>query len=190
MEKNNVKQFVEKPPLKEAKKYAKSRNFFWNSGVFCFTAQTIIEEIEKHFPKLLFAVKESTGPFGAGSNNYLELIPEKFALVPEASIDCAVMERSKKIKMIECDFGWSDVGSWNSISKLASTDSNGNSIKGNALIHKASDCHVESSDKQVMVIGANNLVVVNSKDGILVIDKDSMVDVKEAYKKLRNNLLN
>ncbi len=121
------------------------------------------------------------------ANNYLELDPKTFALVPEGSIDCVVMEKSKEIKMIECNFGWSDIGSWRSLSKLSSTDSNGNSIKGNAIIHKTSDCHVESSDKQVIVIGVNNLVVVNTKDGILVIDKDSIGDIKEAYKKLRSN---
>jgi len=183
---SNVKRFVEKPSRKTAENYINNGNFFWNSGIFCFTAQTLLDEMEKHCPEILRTAQNCMKDSIINSDNQLNLNSETFALIPENSIDYALMEKSQNIKMIACDIGWNDIGTWDSFSKLSNIDSNGNSIKGNALLHKSSGCHVETNDKKIMVVGASNLVIVNTNEGTLVIDKNNTDDIKEAYKKLQN----
>src|SRR5690606_7262788 len=135
---NAVLRFVEKPGLEKAKEYVASGRYFWNSGMFCFAAGTLIREMEQHCPAILSAVRacmeQSRKAEGKGFSQ-VELDPETFDPVPDDSIDYAVMEKSGNVAVVPCSIGWSDIGSWSALGDLSEPDAQGNRIEGEALLH-------------------------------------------------------
>jgi mannose-1-phosphate guanylyltransferase len=168
---NRVLSFREKPDSATARNFIESGNFLWNSGMFCFKAGVYLQELEKFEPEIY---QTSVKTFGATSSEFL---PEAETMrIPSKSIDYAVMERSDKIKVVKADFGWSDLGSFESIWEH---------WEGQGETHRfiENNC-VVGSTKHVEFLGVNDLVLVETNDAILVLAKKSSQDVKKIYEKL------
>ena len=135
---NIVKRFVEKPSLDKAKEYVASGHYLWNSGMFCFQAGVMLREMQQHCPDILAAtrncVAQSRSAEGKGFSQ-LELDASLFSLVPDVSIDYAVMEKSANVAVVPCKIGWSDIGSWAALGDLTPPDEHGNRVEGEAMLH-------------------------------------------------------
>ncbi|MES2978757.1 MAG: mannose-1-phosphate guanylyltransferase/mannose-6-phosphate isomerase [Pseudomonadota bacterium] len=185
---NTVTRFVEKPDFETAKQYLATGGYFWNSGMFCFTAGAILREMAQHCPAILEAtqacLKESTAvPVGGGYQ--VELHAPTFAKVPDDSIDYAVMEKTQAIAMVPCQIGWSDIGSWAAVGELAVADGQGNRVEGHALMHNATGCFVQSAERMVGVVGVSDLIIIDTPDALLVANRNNSQDVKQIYSQLK-----
>lgn len=185
---NRVLRFVEKPDAATAASYLQTGRFYWNSGMFCFKASTMLEEMRQHCAGILDAVQaclaQSRCAEGAGFTQ-CELAPEFFEKVPEDSIDYAVMEKSERVAVVPCDIGWSDIGSWSALGDLSAADANGNRVEGEALLHDVENCFIRSSERLVGAVGVRDLVIVDTPDALLVADKARTQDVKHLYSQLK-----
>lgn len=185
---NTVLRFVEKPTLEKAQEYLASGQFLWNSGMFCFTADTMLQQMEQHSPQILAATKACIAQSrSAGGNGFtqLELDPDTFGGVPDDSIDYAVMEKSDQVAVVPCNIGWSDIGSWTALGNLAEPDANGNRIQGDTLLHNTLNCTIHSNDRLIGTVGVENLIIIDTPDAVLVADKSCAQDVKHIYSKLK-----
>ncbi|WP_439890883.1 mannose-1-phosphate guanylyltransferase/mannose-6-phosphate isomerase [Ralstonia sp. 25C] len=186
---NAVIRFVEKPTEERAKTYVDSGRFLWNSGMFCFRAGDMLREMEAHCPEVLRAVRVCLAKSESNSDEGGDLTlldPGAFASVPEDSIDCAVMEKSRNVAVVPCELGWSDIGSWVALGNLVEPDTDGNRVEGHALLHSASNCYVQSSERLVGVLGVDNLIVVDTPDAVLVASRDRAQSVKHIYNNLKS----
>jgi len=184
-----VRRFVEKPDLETARSYCSSGRHFWNAGIFCFRAGTVLEQMEKYAPEVITAVRncvEQAQQLEGSDLLQCMLGDESFRQVPEISIDYALMEKSDAVAVVPCEIGWSDVGSWRAVSDLAIGDESGNWVEGDALLHDAANCYVRSEDRLVSVVGASNLIVVDTADALLIADKERAQDVKAVVGKLNS----
>lgn len=185
---NRVKRFVEKPNTSTAAEYLASGRFFWNSGMFCFKASAMLAEMQQHCPAILDAVRaclaQSRRAEGKGFTQS-ELDADLFGQVPEDSIDYAVMEKSTRVAVVPCDIGWSDIGSWAALGDLAAADGNGNRVEGEVLLHNVSNCSIRSDERLVGVVGVNDLIIVDTPDALLVVNKACTQDVKHVYTELK-----
>jgi len=168
---NEVLSFREKPNEETAKAFIESGHFLWNSGMFCFKAGIYLEELNKFEPAIL---ETSLSCYEGRMEG---LLPEnETMLIPSKSIDYAVMERSEKIKVVQANFGWSDLGSFESIWEH---------WEGQGEIHRFKDNNcVVGSEKHVEFLGVSNIVLVETADAILVLAKNSSQDVKKIYERL------
>ncbi|MFQ1899616.1 mannose-1-phosphate guanylyltransferase/mannose-6-phosphate isomerase [Aeromonas veronii] len=183
-----VLRFVEKPTLDKAIEYVESGRFFWNSGMFCFKASTMIAEMDLHCPEVLIATKSclyKSDSVQSKRVKHIDLDPDTFIHVPDISIDYAVMEKSGNVSVVPCDIGWSDIGSWAAISELHQADDDGNTVQGHAILHATSNCYISSEDRVIGAVGVENLVIVDTADALLVAHKESSQDVKLIYNHLK-----
>jgi mannose-1-phosphate guanylyltransferase/mannose-6-phosphate isomerase len=185
---NRVLRFVEKPSLEKAKEYLASGNFLWNSGIFCFAAGTMLEQMEKHCPAILSATRacmeQSRLATGDGFSQ-LELDAAAFKSVPDDSIDYAVMEKSDQVAVVPCNIGWSDIGSWSAVGDLTEPDCKGNRIEGEVQLHDVNNCYIQSNERMVGAVGVSNLIIVDTPDALLVVDRSRAQDVKHLYASLK-----
>lgn len=185
-----VKRFVEKPNLETAKGYLESGEYYWNSGMFCFRAGILIEEMALCAPDVSSAVDlclAGSGGMQGSSHRSLHLEPVSFAQVPDISIDFALMERSSKVATVPCDIGWSDIGSWNAMSELSPADEQGNRIEGEAILHHSNNNYVRSQRRLAALVGVDNLIIVDTPDALLVAHKDHAQDIKVITARLKKN---
>jgi mannose-1-phosphate guanylyltransferase len=184
----SVLRFVEKPSLDKAKEYIASGNYLWNSGMFCFSAGTLLREMEKYCPAILAATRtcmeKARRAEGKGFTQ-IEIAAENFDQVANDSIDCALMEKSKNVAVVQCSIGWSDIGSWRALGDLINPDADGNRIEGEALLHNVTNCYIQSNDRIVGAVGVSNLIVIDTPDALLVVDQNCAQDVKHIYAKLK-----
>ena len=185
---HEVLRFVEKPSLDKARQYLATGNFLWNSGMFCFTAGSMLREMTVHCPQILEATREclqhSRSASGEGFSQ-VEFSPEHFQSVPDDSIDYAVMEKTSNAAVVACDIGWSDIGCWRTLGDLTSPDTNNNRIYGDAVVIDSSNCTINSEDRLVGIVGVDNLVIVDTPDALLVADKHRAQEVKQIYAQLK-----
>jgi mannose-1-phosphate guanylyltransferase len=184
---NQVLRFVEKPSLKVARNYVESGRFYWNSGMFCFSAGSLLREMNAHCPDVLNTVEAclQASILTQGQNAQLELVPELFSIVPDISIDYAVMEKSSTVAVVACDIGWSDIGSWAAMSLLGEADDSGNTVEGETQLHDVHNCYIRSEDRLIAAVGVKDLVIVDTPDALLVADKSRTQDVKLLYTMLK-----
>ena len=183
-----VLRFVEKPALEKAREYVSSGRFFWNSGMFCFAAGTVIAEMERHCPAIVGAAREclerSRGAQGREADR-VELDAESFARVPDNSIDYALMEKSSSVAVVPCDIGWSDIGAWPAIGALTPADRDGNRVEGESVLHDVRDSYIRSEHRMVGAVGLSNVVIIDTPDALLVADASRAQDVKHLYARLK-----
>ena len=184
---NTVKRFVEKPDLQTAQEYVSSGRFFWNSGMFCFTAGTMLRELEQHCPTILAATRacldQSRQTEGKGFSQ-TTLDATSFKQVPADSIDYAVMEKSSNVAVVPCNIGWSDIGSWAALGDLTPPDAQGNRIRGEALLHEVSNSYIQC-ERLVGVVGLDSVVIIDTPDALLVADRQRAQDVRHIYTRLK-----
>ncbi len=185
---NKVVRFVEKPTLETAREYLESGNYLWNSGMFCFSAGTMLREMQLHCPDILSATRaclEQSRRIQGKGHIQVELEPETFGRVPDDSIDYAVMEKSRNVAVVPCNIGWSDIGSWNAIGELTAPDAHGNRIAGEVMLHDVSNCYIQGNQRIVGAIGVDNLIVIDTPDAVLVADRSRAQDVKLLFARLK-----
>lgn len=185
---NEVKRFIEKPNLELAQEYIKKDGFLWNSGMFCFTAGSILREMSIHSPLILDKVRHSMVSGSHINNMEIKLDSDAFNLVPEESIDYAVMEKSTNLAVVPCDIGWKDVGTWESLSRETSVDASGNRVKGRATLYNVSDCYIENNGQLLGVVGVKNLAIIGTKNGVLVTNKQNSDEVRNIYSQIRDDV--
>jgi mannose-1-phosphate guanylyltransferase len=179
-----VDAFVEKPSIDVAKDYLELGDYFWNSGMFLFKTSRYLEELKKHRPDIYEACQlsmEST----SRDNDFLRINELAFDACPSVSIDYAVMEKTDDAVVIPMDAGWSDIGSWSSLWNISDKDGNGNATYGDVMLHESHNCYTRTDGKLVAVIGVDDLVIVSTKDVLVVAHKDSVQDVKVAAQQLK-----
>lgn len=185
---NRVVRFVEKPDAATAATYLETGRFLWNSGMFCFKASVMLEEMRQHCPAILETVRACLARSRtAQGQGFLqcELDAEGFAAVPEDSIDYAVMEKTQRAAVVPCDIGWSDIGSWVALGDLAAPDASGNRVEGEALLHDVENCYIHSEDRLVGAVGVKDLIIVDTPDALLVTAKNRAQEVKHLYSELK-----
>lgn len=184
---NDVLRFVEKPSAETAKSYLDSGRFLWNSGMFCFAAGALIEQLQRHCPDIALSVAHchAVSPASADGRAPRELDPAAFGKVRIDSIDYAVMEKSADVAVVQCDIGWSDIGSWTALGDLAPPDGRGNRLEGSAVLHDVSGCYIRSADRIVGAVGVRDLLIIDTADALLVADRSRAQDVKHVFAELK-----
>ncbi len=174
---SEVDLFTEKPDNKKAKEMIKDKRYSWNSGIFVFKARNILEEIKNYSPEILknceICLKKSVKDL-----DFLRLDKDSFLNCENVPIDISVFEKTKKAVVIPLNCGWKDIGSWESLWDVSKKDINGNSIYGKVLIKETQDSLIRSEDKLVVSIGLENIIIVETKDAVLVAKKDSSQNLK------------
>lgn len=187
---NQVIKFVEKPSLADAQKYLASKSFLWNSGMFLFAVGDILSEIQAHCPSILNSIQNCltvSANFSQNKMHKLMLEPDSFAETPEDSIDYAVMEKSRKMAVVPCDIGWTDVGSWQALGDLIPPDQQGNRIDAETCLHDVTNCYIQSKERLIGAVGIDNLLIIDTPDALLVADKNRAQDVKHIYSELKSS---
>jgi len=181
-----VDKFVEKPSLELAQKYLDSGDYYWNSGMFLFKASRYLEELENFRPDIFEACRLSV----EGSTqdyDFLRVEENQFELCPSESIDYAVMEKTDDAVVVPLDAGWSDIGSWSSLWDISEKDGQGNSVQGDVVLQNVTDSYVRADGQLVSVIGVSNLIIVATKDAVLVADKNNVQEVNAIAKQLKSD---
>lgn len=179
-----VAQFVEKPDLDTAEQYLASGEYYWNSGMFLFKASRYLEELKEHHPNILEAC-ESAMQGSRQDLDFIRLAEEAFFLCPDDSIDYAVMEKTHDALVVPMNAGWSDVGSFSALWEVSAKDDLGNVAVGDVLTDQTSNSYIYAQNKLVSTVGVDNLVVIETKDAVLVANKDKVQDVKNIVNQLK-----
>lgn len=183
-----VARFVEKPSRDKAEAYIKTGNYVWNAGMFIFQAGAMKAALAQFAPELSKALDAFDQAAAAGDES--QAVNDLFPKLASISIDYAVMEKSQALAVIPGEFGWNDVGSWESAWNLASKDANGNHAPNHAVLVDAHGNHVldlrtaAARDRVIAIVGANDLVVVETDDGLLVMPRSRAQDVKAVVDQL------
>lgn len=177
-----IDSFKEKPSKDVAEKYLEDKDYFWNSGIFMFTAGNYLDELNIYSPKIYKRALDTLENSSASDNN-LYLNKDFFDLCPEDSIDYAVLEKTTKSVMIQCDIGWTDVGTWSSVHDVSSKDKNNNS-KSNNILSISSKNNYIYTNKLTTLLGVNDLVVVDTADALLITDHNNSQNIGEIVEAL------
>lgn len=179
-----VAAFVEKPDQQTAQQYLEEGSYLWNSGMFLFKASVYLEELAKHNPEM----SEVTQKAYSNSQQDLDFVRialEDFEHCPDDSIDYAVMEKTQRATVVPLDAEWSDVGSWSSLWECSDKDENDNVIRGNVITEQAKGCLFQGEDRLIAAVGVDDLVIVDTKDALMVASRDKAQDVKTIVNKLK-----
>lgn len=184
--------FVEKPDAVTAQRYLGTGRYYWNSGMFCFTAGTLLQAFKEHSPEVLAAAEHvmqsaqtQTQPSGKDKDKIQDMVtrfdPHAFGLQPDISIDYAIMERADNVTLIPAKFGWSDVGAWPAVALAHTADASGNTFEAQVVAVDTTNTHVQvdsHTPKIVATIGVHDLIIVDTPDALLVAHKDQAQKVK------------
>jgi len=178
-----VESFVEKPSIEVAQQYLDSGSYYWNSGMFLFKASSYLEELEKYrsdiYRACMLAMQNVTV-----DHDFLRVDKIAFEGCPSDSIDFAVMEKTKEAVVVPMDACWSDIGSWTSLWNVSEKDSDGNSLTGDVIAFDTSNSLIRSDGKLIAALGVDDLIVVSTKDSLLIAHKDRVQEVKLITDKL------
>ncbi len=182
-----VSRFVEKPSLEKAEQYLSAGNYLWNSGMFCFGARTLLEQMERWAPTVSLSAKACWDTIGNKEifDSAIEIPAGVFEGVPSISIDYALMEHSEKVVVVEGRFAWNDIGSWAAVRDLALPDSNGNRALGECIFVDSSNTFVQSEDRLVATVGLKDVMIIDTPDALLVVDANRSQDVKSVVSELK-----
>ncbi|MDA0110524.1 mannose-1-phosphate guanylyltransferase/mannose-6-phosphate isomerase [Vibrio sp. La 4.2.2] len=180
-----VDKFVEKPCLALATEYLDSGDYFWNSGMFLFRASSFIKEMHKFCNDILAASKETIS-LAKRDLDFVRFDIDSFKKCRAESIDYAVMEKTELAVVVPLDSSWNDLGSWSSVWELTPKDRDGNVSKGDVISIDSNNNYVQSDNKLVATLGVSDLVVIDTKDALLVADKARVQDVKCVVNELKD----
>ncbi len=181
---HQVARFVEKPDRVTAEQYLRSGDYLWNAGIFVFRADVMMLSFERYMPELFTALQTLTK--AVGTRSYAKVLAREFAKMPATSIDYGVAEKAKNIAVVPGRFGWSDVGSFNALPEVRSTDASGNVAEGpDTYVIDSKGCVVIGKRRAVAVVGMTDVVVVETDDAVLVLPKDKCQDVRKVVEALK-----
>lgn len=179
-----VSRFFEKPSYERAVKYVESGEFFWNSGMFAWSAEVILSAIKQYLPAMhsgLMRIQEAIG-----TKDEAAVLNEVFPRLEAISVDFGILEHATNcMVVVGSDFGWNDVGSWDAWSAHFEKDGNGNLSHGDAMIIDSKNCVVHSEKRLTAVIGADNLIIIDAGDALLVCPREHVQDVRKVVEELK-----
>lgn len=181
-----VNRFVEKPDQKTAESYLASGDYLWNSGMFMFGARRYLAELEKYRPDIL-AICQAAYDAASEDLDFTRINASLFAECPEESVDYAVMEKTGNAAVVALDAGWSDIGSWSALWDVSDKDHNGNTFAGDVIAQDTESTLVRADSRLVATVGVSDLVIIETKDALLVAHKDRVQDVKKVVERIRND---
>lgn len=181
-----IDRFVEKPERARAEEFLASGEYYWNSGMFVFSARRYLEELRRHAPDIAAACERAMG-VARRDLDFTRVDPEAFASCRSESIDYAVMEKTADAVVVPLDAGWSDVGSWSSLHEACEQDADGNVIKGDVMAEDSHNSYLYAESRLVAVVGLENHVVVETKDAVLVAPRDRVQDVKSLVARIKSS---
>ncbi len=189
-----IKNFHEKPSLEQTQLFIEQGNYLWNCGIFCFTVETLLNEFATYAPalhqQLLSCAKHLESSFLNKKSDQVKIDAGTFSTLEKISIDYAVMEKTKNSVVIPADFGWSDLGSWDSFNQLLTPDQYGNRIVGDVILQQSSQTTVyneNGSGRIIAGLGLNNLTIVDTKDALLISDNQHIQQVKQLVERLKHS---
>lgn len=182
----SVAQFVEKPDADTAQKFVASGDYSWNSGMFLFRADSYLGELKRLRPEMAEACEKAVQS-AYKDMTFCRLDEASYAACPSDSIDYAVMERTQHAVVVPADIGWNDVGSWSALSQVQDVDDDGNVLRGDVYTDAVKDSLIRAETRFVAVIGLDNVVVVETKDAVLITSKDQVQRVKNVVEHLKLN---
>ena len=174
-----VERFVEKPDLPTAEAMLAEGGYLWNSGMFLFRADRIIEELGEHEPAILEATERAFEASRSAEDGSLLPPFDLYEKIPSMPIDKAVMERATRIAVVPCDPDWTDLGSWHAIWEISNKDDDGNAIRGDVLLQGAENCLVHAESRLVACASVKDLAVIETEDAVLVVDRERSEPVKQ-----------
>ena len=179
-----IEKFVEKPDQSLAESYLEDGNYLWNSGMFVFKSDQLLNQMSIHaediFKYTLRSVQNATK-----EENFIRLEREAFLETPSNSIDYALMEKTDQGVVVNLDAGWNDVGSWASLYDIGNKDQNNNVIIGDVVALESSNSYIQSDHHMLVAIGLDNMIIVDTPDATLVSTKDKVEQVKAVVEKLK-----
>lgn len=184
-----VRRFVEKPAREIAEQFLQMGNFAWNSGMFCFTVRALLQQLRKHAPEVAQRAQATFDAPGTSRSDagQVSFDAASFKAQPNVSIDYALMEKADRVGVVPCDIGWSDIGSWKSVSEAHAADEQGNCAVGPAFLMGSRNTFVRAQDRFVAAIGVQDLVVIDTPDALLVAHKDASQQVKDVVMHLKRS---
>lgn len=180
----SVVEFVEKPNLVKAQAYLDSGEYLWNSGMFLFRAKAFLDELAAYRDDIFQAVSLAYQQ-RMEDLDFIRIDAELFSQCPAESIDFAVMELTKKAKVVPYAGDWSDIGAWDALYDYADKDADNNVLLGDVMAEGSSNCLVRSESRLVAAVGVSDLVIVETADAVLVMDKNNAQDVKKIVKRIK-----
>lgn len=180
---SKVDKFVEKPDIETANKYVKSGDYYWNSGIFLFSAKKYLEELQNNNPGIV----SQTGAAVENAEidrDFIRLEESAYENCESDSIDYAVMEHSDDVSMVKLASSWSDVGSWSSVWEISDKDEHGNARIGDVWSHNTENCYLHAESKIIAAVGVKDLIIIETHDGVMVTQKSSDQDVKKIVEQL------
>ncbi|WP_166371102.1 mannose-1-phosphate guanylyltransferase/mannose-6-phosphate isomerase [Psychromonas sp. SA13A] len=180
-----VAEFVEKPDSKTATQYLESGEYYWNSGMFLFRASRYLQELEKFRPDIYVACKKSLEKTSR-DQDFIRIDEQEFSNCPNESIDYAIMEKTDDAVVVPLDAGWNDIGSWSALWEMNDKDSRGNANIGNIILQDTSNCLIHAGERLVTAVGLEGMIIIDTKDALLVASKDKVQDVKNIVEELKN----
>ncbi|KQC06265.1 MAG: mannose-1-phosphate guanylyltransferase [Smithella sp. SDB] len=185
----HVKSIREKPDFQQAQAFIQNGNFFWNSGMFIWKISTILKEINRWLPDLYAGLMKINEVLGSPDESII--VPRVYKKLKSISIDYGVMEKANNVFMLKGDFGWSDVGSWDALWEISAKDRKGNVVTGgsNVIFEDTEGSLVYCPQKLVATVGVKDLIIVETKDALLICKKGSSQDVKKIVEVLEEKKL-
>jgi len=180
-----VERFVEKPDMATAERYLASGQYYWNSGMFLFGAKAFLQEMERLQPGMLAFCRDAL-THAHRDIDFIRLGEVAFLACPSQSIDYAIMENATNAAVVPVDMGWNDVGSWDSLWNIADQSPEGNVILGDVFTEKSCNSYIRSEGPLVAAVGVENLVIVATKDAVLVSNRDATQEVKKIVEQLES----
>jgi mannose-1-phosphate guanylyltransferase len=168
-----VKRFIEKPDLDKAVRLVNQSNVYWNSGIFAWKPSTIAAYMERFEPDMWRMLSQAD-----------EQLQQIYPLLPKISVDYAILEKADLIYCIPVRFGWDDVGTWTSLTRLFPSDEQGNLVNGSVHTHHADDNIIFSEKQKTLVIGVEGLIIVSTPEGLLVCRKSDEQAIKQALQEM------
>ena len=172
-----VDRFIEKPDARSAAAYVKDGRYWWNSGMFVFRAGRYLHELGVHANDVREAVVEAHRK-AVSDLGFLRLDARAFAASPAISVDHAVMERTSEAVMVPLEAGWSDIGSWATLSELDTCDEAGNVVQGDVVVERTRNTYIRGGNRLIAAVGVTDLVIADTADAVLVAGKGAVEDVR------------
>ncbi|NRA45988.1 MAG: NTP transferase domain-containing protein [Oligoflexales bacterium] len=182
-----VSSFKEKPDLETAKKYQKSGNYYWNSGIFTWRVDLFLHQMKEYLPRTLSALQSLQDQGGLFSEMPLKMLASVYETLQNIAIDHAVLELSDKTAVVKAHFKWKDVGSWDALDQCFESDSLGNLVYGKSELIDCKSCTIDSDGPLIAGLGLENMVIVAAKGAVLVCQKSRSEDVKKIVERLKSS---
>ena len=174
--------FIEKPDAATASAYIEAGNYLWNSGMFLFSTNTLLNEYETHAADILKAVRAMMDNVDLPR----QAVDQIYAAIPDRPFDKAIMEKSSRVAIVPCDPLWSDIGSWESLWELREKDADGNVIEGRAACHDTHNCLIQAGNRLIACAGMDNIVVIETADAVLIADRHNGDAMRALVKTLKD----